>query len=141
MINKRLFMPYQQDDDKMQQGLLSTISKLILVIVVLVVALIAMPFIIEYSNQPDKPKEKISGASVINDAVKKDAVAYWTAPDVNSITDAKQKEQVEYGKELIAHTSKYLGPNGSVLKISNGMNCQNCHYRQVLPCLLTTMAQ
>ncbi len=40
-------MPYEQDEDKMPQGLLSTISKPILVIVVLVVALIAIPFIIE----------------------------------------------------------------------------------------------
>ncbi|QNA46861.1 c-type cytochrome [Lacibacter sediminis] len=32
-----------------------------------------------------------------------------------------------YGHELIANTSKYLGPKGSVLQISNGMNCQNCH--------------
>jgi thiosulfate dehydrogenase len=32
-----------------------------------------------------------------------------------------------YGKELIAHTSKYLGPKGTVEQMSNGMNCQNCH--------------
>ena len=44
-------MPNEQGDDKLSQGLLSAISKLILVIVVLVVALIAMPFIIEYSNR------------------------------------------------------------------------------------------
>jgi thiosulfate dehydrogenase len=34
---------------------------------------------------------------------------------------------VIYGEELIAHTSRYLGPNGSVAKLTNGMNCQNCH--------------
>ncbi len=120
-------MPNEQDDDKMPQGLLSVINKLILVIVVLVIALIAMPFIIEYSNQPGKPKEKTPDTFATTDEIKKNAVAYWTAPDISTITDAKQKEQVEYGKELIAHTAKYLGPNGSVLKISNGMNCQNCH--------------
>jgi thiosulfate dehydrogenase len=49
------------------------------------------------------------------------------APDINSISDPNKKEQIAYGKELIAHTAKYLGPNGSVLKISNGLNCQNCH--------------
>ncbi|MDX5480898.1 MAG: c-type cytochrome, partial [Hymenobacteraceae bacterium] len=32
-----------------------------------------------------------------------------------------------YGRELIAHTARYLGPKGSVLHVSNGMNCQNCH--------------
>lgn len=34
---------------------------------------------------------------------------------------------VAYGRELIENTSSYLGPEGSVAKISNGMNCQNCH--------------
>ncbi len=37
------------------------------------------------------------------------------------------KELVAYGKDLIANTSKYLGPEGTVRQISNGMNCQNCH--------------
>ncbi|MBP6686839.1 MAG: c-type cytochrome [Lacibacter sp.] len=32
-----------------------------------------------------------------------------------------------YGHQLISNTSKYLGPKGSVLQITNGMNCQNCH--------------
>ncbi|MEY2595156.1 MAG: hypothetical protein RI965_428 [Bacteroidota bacterium] len=32
-----------------------------------------------------------------------------------------------YGRELIERTSYYLGPNGKVAKMSNGMNCQNCH--------------
>ncbi|MCU0379629.1 MAG: c-type cytochrome [Chitinophagaceae bacterium] len=32
-----------------------------------------------------------------------------------------------YGRELIEHTSRYLGPKGTVAAISNGMNCQNCH--------------
>lgn len=118
---------HNEQDDKIQQGLIPVISKLILVIVVLVIGLIALPVLFYYSSQPDKPKDKISSADAANAEVKKEAVAYWAAPDISSITDAKQKEQVEYGKELIAHTAKYLGPNGSVLKISNGLNCQNCH--------------
>lgn len=32
-----------------------------------------------------------------------------------------------YGHELISNTSYYLGPNGTVAQITNGMNCQNCH--------------
>jgi thiosulfate dehydrogenase len=39
----------------------------------------------------------------------------------------EQRKLVIYGEELIAHTSKYLGPNGSVAHLTNGMNCQNCH--------------
>lgn len=52
---------------------------------------------------------------------------FWTAPSINEIVDERLKKQVEYGKDLIAHTAKYLGPNGTFLKISNGLNCQNCH--------------
>lgn len=59
--------------------------------------------------------------------MKKNEVAYWIPQDIGTITDAKQKEQVEYGKELIAYTSKYFGPKGSVQQITNGLNCQNCH--------------
>lgn len=36
--------------------------------------------------------------------------------------------EVEYGKELIVHTAKYLGPRGSVARVTRSrMNCQNCH--------------
>ncbi|MHA8091424.1 c-type cytochrome [Aquirufa regiilacus] len=53
----------------------------------------------------------------------------WTAPSDWRLMYLKSEEKalVEYGRELIAHTSEYLGPKGSVKAISNGMNCQNCH--------------
>ena len=120
-------MPVEKQDDELPQGLLSAIKKLVLVIVILVIAINVIPFIIAYSNRPDKSEEKKISKSALSDNPKKDSKFYWNAPDVNSLNDAKQKEQVEYGKDLIAHTAKYLGPNGRVLKISNGMNCQNCH--------------
>ena len=44
-----------EQDDRIQEGLLFVISKLILVIVVLVIGLIAMPFVFYYSNQPNLP--------------------------------------------------------------------------------------
>lgn len=47
----------------------------------------------------------------------------WMPPDVDEESDP----QILYGRALIMHTSKYLGPNGTVGKLSNGMNCQNCH--------------
>ena len=51
----------------------------------------------------------------------------WIAPDTllwqqeNNITDLR------YGRELIANTSVYFGPKGTLAKTTNGMNCQNCH--------------
>jgi thiosulfate dehydrogenase len=51
----------------------------------------------------------------------------WKAPDSTAIPAGKAGDIIRYGKELLAHTARYFGPNGSVAKISNGMNCQNCH--------------
>ncbi len=51
----------------------------------------------------------------------------WTPPDTSTITRSPAGDKIRYGRELIAHTARYFGPNGSVAKISNGMNCQNCH--------------
>src|SRR5690349_12440874 len=52
---------------------------------------------------------------------------YWKAPDVATIPSGPEGDEIAYGRELVAHTSEYLGPKGNVLNISNGMNCQNCH--------------
>lgn len=51
----------------------------------------------------------------------------WKAPDESTIPAGAAGETIKYGRELIAHTAKYLGPKGTVMQISNGMNCQNCH--------------
>jgi len=44
---------------------------------------------------------------------------YYQIPESDSMA--------RYGHQLISKTSYYLGPNGIVAQISNGMNCQNCH--------------
>ncbi len=51
----------------------------------------------------------------------------WNAPDSNRLPHTPEANLIRYGRELIANTAFYLGPNGKVAKISNGMNCQNCH--------------
>lgn len=51
----------------------------------------------------------------------------WQAPDSNAIPHDEYGELIQYGKKLIRNTARYLGPQGSVDHISNGMNCQNCH--------------
>jgi thiosulfate dehydrogenase len=57
--------------------------------------------------------------------VKKDVV--WKAPDTTRIPATDEGRLIRYGRDLIANTSHYLGPKGTVAAISNGMNCQNCH--------------
>lgn len=51
----------------------------------------------------------------------------WKSPDPSAIPDGPDGNEIRYGRELIVHTAQYLGPKGTVLPISNGMNCQNCH--------------
>lgn len=53
----------------------------------------------------------------------------WVAPSLytDKELEGKDRELVIYGEDIIAHTSRYFGPKGSVARISNGMNCQNCH--------------
>ena len=49
------------------------------------------------------------------------------APDTASLPRTAAGRQIRYGRELIARTARYLGPNGSVAHLTNGLNCQNCH--------------
>lgn len=53
----------------------------------------------------------------------------WQPPDSTSIPSNAEGDLIRYGRELIAHTALFLGPNGKVKAISNGMNCQNCHLK------------
>ena len=55
--------------------------------------------------------------------------AVWSPPDSTLIPGNADGDLIRYGKELVAHTARYLGPRGKVMQISNGMNCQNCHLK------------
>ena len=119
--------------DSFDQGMLSIIQQLISAISVLMVGLILLTLTFVFNNEitsfltprprpevPDSSKEAVVLASSAESF-------YWTAPDIANISDQEKRAQINYGKQLIAHTAKYLGPKGSVKAISNGMNCQNCH--------------
>lgn len=54
-------------------------------------------------------------------------VMYWSPPDPSTIATESDSSLIRYGRELIAHTARYLGPKGKVMQITNGMNCNNCH--------------
>jgi thiosulfate dehydrogenase len=71
--------------------------------------------------------EKIYADAAIKDSLQIEMSHFWKPVPLEEITDSVFKKKVEYGKELIEHTAKYLGPKGSVQQSSNGMNCNNCH--------------
>ena len=99
--------------------------KLILVTVVLAAAtLCALPFLSERWDKVDQaslnmPVQKIAEVPP----------AVWAPPDSLAIPETAEGDLIRYGRELVAHTSLYLGPSGKALQISNGMNCQNCHLK------------
>jgi thiosulfate dehydrogenase len=55
------------------------------------------------------------------------ATPYWSPPSFASLGNSREDTRVRYGRDLIAHTALFLGPAGSVKRVTNGMNCQNCH--------------
>jgi thiosulfate dehydrogenase len=77
----------------------------------------------------DKGKERVNTRDqpVATASSRKIPAGAWKAPDSTAIPTGKTGDMIRYGKELLGHTARYFGPNGSVAKISNGMNCQNCH--------------
>jgi thiosulfate dehydrogenase len=56
-----------------------------------------------------------------------DTATIHEPPDPLSIKAEPNADLILYGRDLIAHTADYLGPEGLIKPISNGMNCQNCH--------------
>ncbi|MEP7376498.1 MAG: c-type cytochrome [Chitinophagaceae bacterium] len=53
----------------------------------------------------------------------------WVPPSlfVDNLLEGEERKMVIYGEDIVANTSRYFGPHGSVAAITNGMNCQNCH--------------
>ncbi|PZX48906.1 c-type cytochrome [Algoriphagus chordae] len=109
--------------------LLPLVTGLLLAICVLV-GIVGLTLYLDFSGErpqheplaelPAKPDMPISKALM-------DPAGMWQAPDWASVEKEPNADEIKYGRELIANTSEYLGPNGKVKKISNGLNCQNCH--------------
>jgi len=90
----------------------------VLFVIVLLFILSQIPFR-SASPPSDSTKMKKRGQATEN--------AAWQAPDTSSIPKTPEGDLVRYGRKLIAKTSEYLGPKGTVSHIANAMNCQNCH--------------
>jgi Cytochrome c len=99
------------------------IFSMVLVCIVLIMGTGGFFFYQRFSLVPQ------SSSSVIVPVKDNPAPRTWQAPDSTSIPLTASGELIRYGRELIAHTARYLGPDGKVSQISNGMNCQNCHLK------------
>lgn len=120
-----------QHTDQSTDNNLLQIQTIIYIVVLVVIATIFLIYQVFNTSDEMLPWPELSKSDVVNNQfpVKYSAEAdyYWEAPALSTIAGSALENQILYGKELIQNTSKYLGPNGSVMQISNGMNCQNCH--------------
>ncbi|HTE31033.1 MAG TPA: c-type cytochrome [Chryseolinea sp.] len=91
-----------------------------LVYVIVSVVLLLNPPSAKESQQPETNNATIPLPAAA-------AAKSWQAPDSTRIPQTAEGDRIRYGRELVAHTAVYLGPEGKVRSISNGMNCQNCH--------------
>jgi len=109
------------------------------IIVILLVFIVALLILLAVQWPKSKPEVNIetpvpdenglfTEAARAQAAEKKENDIYWHAPDESSLEGNPEKEQILYGKDIIAHTAEYFGPKGKVFSaFTNGMNCQNCH--------------
>lgn len=86
---------------------------------ILLFATVAIVVTREWSNTGEVP------ATIVQES----SSTHWEAPSlfVEPVHEGEDRKQLIYGQDLIANTSWFLGPNGKVSQITNGMNCQNCH--------------
>jgi thiosulfate dehydrogenase len=118
-------------EDQEKQTLLKVIRQLLGLTTVLLFGGIALALMLIF-GVPDLSVDKQK--TTINTNIEKsileivDTLKYWQAPNEASLANNDKKDLILYGKDLIAHTADYFGPQGKVKKNAmNGMNCQNCH--------------
>jgi len=116
-------------NDNVRKGLLLFFLVVLVLIIFWFFLLVILP---KYYHHEDTVNEtaNFGSNSIVVERLKqlpKIKKPFWKAANTSLIEDSLLRVKVEYGKELIAHTAKFLGPNGTIAKLSNGMNCQNCH--------------
>ena len=102
----------------------------LLIVAVLLLLVVSGGLIASLMIKPGKLPTVAGTATTANKTIQPAsprASTLWEAPLESSLPAGSKGEMIRYGKELIAHTSLYLGPKGTVAQISNGLNCQNCH--------------
>jgi thiosulfate dehydrogenase len=110
-----------------EENYIEIIQRLVKAIVVLLAIIVVLLVFIVWGGPSPKKEFPIVKSETKTEAIEKPKADVWIAPDTSSIKNEKNAAQIIYGRELIANTSFYLGPQGKVVHKSNGMNCQNCH--------------
>ncbi|MFF5383693.1 c-type cytochrome [Pedobacter suwonensis] len=75
----------------------------------------------------DKPNPSIKKSQIKPLERRVPKPEYWKAPNTMQLQGKADADLIRYGRNLIVRTAYYFGPQGIVGKLTNGMNCQNCH--------------
>jgi thiosulfate dehydrogenase len=94
--------------------------RLVIISILILVAISVGKMLINFK------RSKVNKADLKTDATLHESTK-WQPPDTSQIPFSAEGDLIRYGRELVVHTSLYLGPKGKVASITNGMNCQNCH--------------
>jgi len=117
-------------DPRDEKKLIKTITSLITLLMLVIVTLISIVFWMIFGSKNNTLPEIIEEENDIVENVipsMDESNDLWVAPSVSEIPEGREGELIRYGKELVANTTEYFGPKGSVAHLSNGLNCQNCH--------------
>lgn len=125
-----------QDKNNKEQKYINLVFKLCYLIIAFML-IVGVLIYIKVAGVPEmfQSEEEVACETITDDPQLKDGGkvsssldhGFWQAPDTLDITKEANAEQIAYGRRLIQKTSDYLGPHGTVAKMTNGMNCQNCH--------------
>jgi thiosulfate dehydrogenase len=114
--------------DSSDKHLSAAVQKLGLAVVFLSLVVLALLYFLIFGFPRLKAEAPVRDAAASATTIKKPAPKVpWSAPALTEIPLDESGKAILYGRDLIANTAKYLGPHGSVARVSNGMNCQNCH--------------
>lgn len=95
-------------------------------IIIIIAGLVLYAFLSGILTVLDQRKTAKNDALLAN-SLPADTVWRGAASSQIPYYSSQKGKLIYYGYQLIANTSYYLGPHGTVAKIANGLNCQNCH--------------
>ena len=121
-----------QAKDHFDQTIQSLQRTLLVLAGLLVITVIATAMLIAFQvgwiDASAKREEPMASSGSLSTALSvKTEEPLWQTPSEAKLATLSNGDLIRYGKELIANTALYLGPMGTVMHTSNGMNCQNCH--------------
>lgn len=116
-----------ENNQHSNSDLLRIVHKLTILVLILVIVIAMLPILIWKGDAlvayfTPRPKE-----IAVQTEANQQPDTLWHPRDIAAVSDTAEQATLMYGRNLIAHTALYLGPQGSVAHITNGMNCQNCH--------------